>query len=203
MARIPASARLAMNLIGPSANIGEKEEIEIDYWRTSELESPESDSIDNIVNKMAEAKDFLSRLDRYANLFAGSSRILEIGAGQGWAAHIVKRRYPGAYVIATDISPHAVRSSRKWERVLEARVDDIRVCRSYELPFEDSSIDPSTAFSRPTTSSGTGGRCAKFTGFSRRAAGHCISMSRCAEPISIPWHTGASTGRDRRCPRMC
>ena len=34
-----------------------------------------------------------------------------------------------------------MRSSRKWERVLEARVDDIRVCRSYELPFEDSSID--------------------------------------------------------------
>jgi SAM-dependent methyltransferase len=135
-----------MNSFSPLGDIARKEEIEVEYWRTSETEKPEAESIRNLVNKLTEASVFLSRLDHYRRYFAASSRILEIGAGQGWAAHIVKREYPDAYVIATDISPYAIASCHKWERVFGAGIDEARACKSYELPFDDSSIDLVYAF---------------------------------------------------------
>ncbi|HEY3414589.1 MAG TPA: class I SAM-dependent methyltransferase [Armatimonadota bacterium] len=117
-----------------------KEQIEIDFWRDSREESPGADSIRNIVNKFSESRVLLAKLQHFDELFRGGM-ILELGAGQGWASCFVKRLYPGATVIATDISEYAVRSVPKWERFFETKLDKTVACRSYEMPFDDGSID--------------------------------------------------------------
>lgn len=124
--------------------VRDRHQAEIDYWRTSVHESPESWSVHNIVNKVGDAGVFLHLLGRYSAAFRG--RIIELGAGQGWASCLVKRIIPSACVIATDISPHAIASAHKWERLWEARLDGAYSCKSYETREADASIDLAFCF---------------------------------------------------------
>lgn len=117
-----------------------KEQIEIDYWKNSPTERPDSNSIENIVNKISDAPAFLDCLRQYAEVFSNSRTILELGAGQGWASCIVKRTYPQARVIATDISEFALASIHKWEHIFQAKVDATKACRSYEILQPDASV---------------------------------------------------------------
>jgi len=118
-----------------------RQQVEIDFWRDSPIERPESDAVENIVMKATEAGVFLDVLRRYAALFARASDILELGGGQGWASCIVKKTYPGARVHTTDISPYAIASVPKWERVFDTKLDAMSACPSYQIPVEDSSLD--------------------------------------------------------------
>ncbi|HRF58605.1 MAG TPA: class I SAM-dependent methyltransferase [Fimbriimonadaceae bacterium] len=127
--------------MNPELDLSRKEQIEIDFWRDSEAERPEADSLDVLVNKMGEAKTLLAKIRHFQAVFARSQTILELGAGQGWASCVVKRLFPEAKVIATDISEHAVASIGKWERVFEVKVDETFACKSYEIPVEDGSLD--------------------------------------------------------------
>lgn len=123
------------------ANIEEKQKIEIAFWRDSKDESPESDSIHNIINKVSDAGVFLDCIGRHQNKLATTGKILELGAGQGWASCVYKRLFPKTYVITTDISKFAVLSLAKWERLFEVRVDNSYACTSYETRESDASID--------------------------------------------------------------
>ncbi len=116
--------------------LSDRQQIEIDYWRTAVHERPEARSVDAIVAKCCEAQVFLLALARFQSDFQGASNILEMGAGQGWASTIVKSRCPAATVIASDISPYAVRSVGKWERVFGVSLDGALACRSYEAPLD-------------------------------------------------------------------
>ena len=63
-------------------NIKEKEKIEIEYWKNSPRENPDNFSIENIVNKLSDAKIFLEDVgNKYNNIFNGAVNILELGAG--------------------------------------------------------------------------------------------------------------------------
>lgn len=119
----------------------QRHRIEIDYWRTSEHESPESDSVFNIINKVTDAPAFLSCLHRHYTTAIEGQRVLELGGGQGWAACLFKRLYPIAHVTATDISPYAIQSVPKWEYIWRTKIDRAYACRSYETKEADSSID--------------------------------------------------------------
>ena len=66
---------------------------------------------------------------------------MEMGAGQGWAACLYKKLYPQAHVTATDISPFAVMSLPKWERIFKVAIDRAYACTSYETQEEDFSLD--------------------------------------------------------------
>lgn len=127
--------------MNPDIDLSRKEQIEIDFWRDSAAERPEVDSIDVLIMKMGEAKTLLAKIRHYEAVFARSKTILELGAGQGWASCVVKRLFPEAKVIATDISEHAVASIGKWERVFQVEVDETLACRSYEIPVADGSLD--------------------------------------------------------------
>jgi SAM-dependent methyltransferase len=122
-------------------NLADRQRIEIEYWRNSPTERPEAESVDNIVNKVSEAGIFLDLLQRFEADFSKSRRILELGAGQGWASCLVKRRYPDAHVVATDISEYAVASTHLWERIYGVRLDGASACLSYEIPADDASLD--------------------------------------------------------------
>jgi len=123
------------------SDIEAKQKIEIQYWRDSDHESPESDSIDNIINKVSDAEVFLDCLNRHQNKLAITGKILELGAGQGWASCVYKRLFPKTHVTATDISEFAIMSLPKWERLFEVKVDNSYACKSYETNERDSSID--------------------------------------------------------------
>lgn len=122
-------------------DLREKENIEVCFWRDAVQERPESDSVENIIDKAGDAAIFIDCLSRHEDAFRNSKRILELGSGQGWASCIVKRYVPDAEVIVTDISPYAVASVSKWEHVFRTRIDDAYACRSYDIPEADNSLD--------------------------------------------------------------
>jgi len=118
-----------------------KHRIEIDYWRDSDFESPESDSVYNIINKVADGMAFLGCLHRHIQDSDAAQHVLELGGGQGWASTLFKRLYPIAHVTATDISPFAVASVSKWEHVWQSKLDNSYACTSYETQETDNSVD--------------------------------------------------------------
>jgi SAM-dependent methyltransferase len=119
----------------------QRHNIEIDYWRESEHEAPESDSVYNVINKITDAPSFLGALHRHYTSAVPGQRVLELGGGQGWAACLFKRLYPSTHVTATDISPFAVESIYKWEYVWRTKIDNAYACRSYEIKEPDGSLD--------------------------------------------------------------
>lgn len=121
--------------------IDTKQQVEIDFWRDSETESPASDSLQNIVNKLTDANTFLDCLRKYKDRLSDKGRVLELGGGQCWGSCVYKRIYPNAFVTGTDISPFAVQSLPKWERVLDVKLDNSYACKSYEIPEDDASLD--------------------------------------------------------------
>ncbi len=126
--------------------IRDRETAEIRFWEESEIESPQSDAIENILNKAAEARVFLEKIRLFSQQFAEARSILELGGGQCWASCIVKRLYPRARVTATDIGPAAVASLHKWEHIYQVKVDESGACRAFDTPFLDDSFDLVFAF---------------------------------------------------------
>ena len=122
-------------------NIELKQEIEIEFSRKSKDESPESDSIYNIVNKISDAGVFLDCINRHRDKLTINVKVLELGGGQGWASCVYKSLFPNAHVTATDISEFAVRSLPKWERLFEVKIDNSYACRSYEIDEGNNSLD--------------------------------------------------------------
>src|SRR5690349_6518301 len=106
-----------------------------------EFESPGSDSVHNILNKITDAPNLLECLQPFDAVFKGSKDILELGGGQGWGSCLLKRLYPQARFTMSDISEFAVASLRKWEHVFQAKIDRSFACRSYDIPLEDASVD--------------------------------------------------------------
>lgn len=122
-------------------DLADRQEIEIEYWRLSSEESPDSESISNIINKVGDAQVFLDCFRRHYREPRDGQRILELGGGQGWASCLVKRLHPTLHVTATDISPYAVMSVPKWERLWQSKIDNAYDCKCYETRESDESID--------------------------------------------------------------
>lgn len=129
-----------------TVSIEEKQRIEIDYWRTSDTEAPDIDSVHNLVNKVAEAEIFLEALAALRGELPARGRVLELGGGQGWAACLYKRLNPACEVVATDISQFAIASAPKWERLWSVKLDGAYACRSYETLEPSASVDLVFAF---------------------------------------------------------
>ena len=132
----------------PMAPMGlnERQAIEIDFWRTSEKESPEADSPEVLISKLGEAGILLDCIKQYAGEFQLAGTILELGGGQGWGSCLVKRLHPTAKIFTSDISKWAVASLPKWEHVFRANVDQSFACSSYEIPLPSNSVDLVFAF---------------------------------------------------------
>jgi len=123
------------------AALDDKERQEILFWKNDPDEHPDADSLSPLIDKIRDTSLLLACLDRHDDGFRDAQDILELGAGQGWASCVVKRRYPQATVTATDISPYALASIPKWERVFDTHVDHTYACRSYEIDEPDASLD--------------------------------------------------------------
>lgn len=122
-------------------DLAQRQKIETQYWRQSLTEGPGSDLFQNFLKKAGDARVLLDLLACYRALFEGAATVLELGAGQGWAACVVKRLFPGARVTTTDISQDALASAWKWEYLCQVRLDKIFPSLSYELAVENDSVD--------------------------------------------------------------
>jgi ubiquinone/menaquinone biosynthesis C-methylase UbiE len=122
-------------------DIVKRQQMEIDFWKNSPLESPDTDSVLSVVNKMIEARWFLDCINRHQNIFEKSQVILELGGGQGWSSCIVKKLFPDKKVIHSDISQWAIASLPKWERIFNVKIDQSFACVSYSIPIQESSVD--------------------------------------------------------------
>jgi SAM-dependent methyltransferase len=136
-----------MKSLSPPGSLSRDESRQIAFWEDSPDESPNADSLEVLARKFNESRVFLEKLKGFRDLFSSATDILELGAGQCWASCMVKRQLPGARVVATDLAPAAVASAHKWERLLESKLDQIEVCKSYATPFPDNSFDLIFAFS--------------------------------------------------------
>jgi SAM-dependent methyltransferase len=96
--------------------------------------------------KAGEVPLFRRFFERYAELFGTARSIVELGGGWGWASYYVKARLPGARVVTTDIAWPIVERHREWEDFFHCRIDGGHCARSYDLPFEDGSIDLAFCF---------------------------------------------------------
>jgi SAM-dependent methyltransferase len=119
----------------------EKERVEIEYWRDSPTERPGAESIDNLLNKMAEARIFRAYLEKLRGLLCERGTVVELGAGQGWSSCLYKKLFPAARVIATDISSYAIESIEYWQRVFSVRADAHYACKSYATEEAADSVD--------------------------------------------------------------
>ncbi|MDQ6745234.1 MAG: class I SAM-dependent methyltransferase [Actinomycetota bacterium] len=127
--------------------IARRRAIELELWRSSPSERPESNSLHNIVNKAQDAAILLDLIERFRGRFERAERILELGGGQGWASCVVKGLFPDAHVTTTDLSTDAVASVGKWERIFEVELDGAEACTSDYLPLGDESQDLVFCFS--------------------------------------------------------
>ncbi len=128
-------------------DISEKERIDVESWRTNPYESPESDSIHNIINKMTDVPCLLECQAPFDSIFKKSTAVFELGGGQGWASCVLKRIYPQADFTVSDISEFAVASVHKWEKILSVTTEKPLACKSYDIPVPDASFDCVFTFS--------------------------------------------------------
>ena len=122
-------------------HLDERRKIEIDYWRDNSQEKPGADSLENQLDKQADALIFREAVRLYQKELLAARTVVELGAGQGWASCVVKRLFPDSHVTATDISEFAIASIERWERIYGVELDATAVCTSDQMPFEDGSVD--------------------------------------------------------------
>jgi SAM-dependent methyltransferase len=123
-----------------------RREIEKRFWASDDHERPGADPLINILNKVGEARVFHEKLNLHRDLFASSGTILELGGGQLWASSLVKRRFPDALVIGTDLSEDAIASHRLWAKIFGAAPDRALACPAEQIPIETGSVDLVFAF---------------------------------------------------------
>lgn len=125
----------AQNASPPSKS----DEKELLFWSTDPLESPQGDLFDNIVQKA----DFISVFEQLVPCLglAGKETVLEMGGGHCWASALVKRKYPDCYVVASDLSPDAVRFVENYEAILRTSVNEKWAFNCRRLPFEEEQFD--------------------------------------------------------------
>jgi ubiquinone/menaquinone biosynthesis C-methylase UbiE len=72
---------------------------------------------------------------------APARRVLDVGAGSGWAGALIKQRFPESEVVACDISPAALVKGGEIYPLLGSSVDYRVSGDTLHLPFEDGYFD--------------------------------------------------------------
>lgn len=121
--------------------ITDKELIEINYWKNSDIEGPGKQTLVNLINKIGDLTVFLECIKDLKDFTVDEGNVLELGAGQGWASCAYKHLYPKVNITATDISEYAISSVSYWERVFSVSNIKSYNCKSYETLELESSLD--------------------------------------------------------------
>jgi SAM-dependent methyltransferase len=112
---------------------------ELAFWQADPRYNRSSPFWENLKVKAGELRMFEDLLPRIGA--RPGERILELGAGQGWASAMLKHDHPGCEVHASDVSPEALLGAQKWEQLLGARLDGLWACQADHTPFADAQFD--------------------------------------------------------------
>lgn len=129
-------------------DLHQKESHDIKHWEDRYESSivNNQDLLFHKIEKMAEAKVFVSKLRQYFRYFASSSTILEIGGGSLWASYIIKKLLPDVRILGSDIAPRAIEQHRQWASVFNTQIDGAFVSSSYDIPQASETFDLIFAF---------------------------------------------------------
>jgi SAM-dependent methyltransferase len=124
-------------------SIHEKEKRDLSAWENlSRLKHDDNIIFFNYkVQKISELKIFERDIDQFHHLFQSAGTVLEVGGGSCWGSYYVKKMYPSARVIGSDIAKAATESHTIWRDFFDAEIDGIHACPSYNIPIEDNSVD--------------------------------------------------------------
>jgi ubiquinone/menaquinone biosynthesis C-methylase UbiE len=128
-----------VNIFRDDVSLSESDRKELQFWENDPGEGPDADIFENIVYKSRVMLTFRRALE-FMNI-SGDETILELGSGQGWASAMLKRKHPECYVVASDVSPHALMVASKYETVMATAIDEKWACGASRLPFADNQFD--------------------------------------------------------------
>lgn len=113
----------------------------IAYQKTQDNRSANDglELFEDIVFKSSFIKTFQALIPRLE--LSGKEKILEMGAGQGWASALLKSKYPDTYVVASDLVPVALHFCTKYENLLNINVDEKWAFNCRDIPFENEQFD--------------------------------------------------------------
>lgn len=128
-----------ISCVKDASSLSESDDKELLFWSTDPLESPRGDFFDNIVHKAGFISVFKQLMPCLG--LTGKETVLEMGGGHCWASALIKRSFPGCYVVASDLSPDAVRSIDSYETVLQTSVDEKWAFNCRQIPFAGEQFD--------------------------------------------------------------
>jgi ubiquinone/menaquinone biosynthesis C-methylase UbiE len=71
----------------------------------------------------------------------GTEKVLEMGAGHGWASVLLKRHFPACYIVASDLVSEALQFCIHYEQILGLSIDEKWAFHCRAIPFEDNTFD--------------------------------------------------------------
>ena len=98
-----------------------------------------ADLFDDVVFKSEFIRAFRRLIPRLE--LTGTERVLEMGAGHGWASVLVKRSFPECYVVASDLVPAALHFCVKYEQILDLSINEKWAFNCRDIPFADNTFD--------------------------------------------------------------
>jgi ubiquinone/menaquinone biosynthesis C-methylase UbiE len=72
---------------------------------------------------------------------SGTETILEMGGGFCWASAMIKRNYPNAYVVASDLIFSNLQHTKNYEKILGTHLDEKWALHCQDLPFTENKFD--------------------------------------------------------------
>jgi hypothetical protein len=182
-----------------SRELAERQGIEIRHWQQSVTEEPGSDPVLNFIKKAGDVRILLDLIGRFRPVFEGAASVLELGAGQGWASCMVKRLFPAAQVVATDISEAALASPGSGSSCARSGWTAPTPPSATSSPSQATPSISCSALPPPIILVPIAAPSRRLPGCSGRVAHACTSTSRPAPRTCTRWHTGGSTASVRRC----
>jgi ubiquinone/menaquinone biosynthesis C-methylase UbiE len=107
--------------------------------RTTRTAKEGQELFDDIVFKSNNIKAFRELIPRLE--LAPGQRVLELGAGQGWASVILKGQYRDCEFVASDLVPDALSFCRFYEELLGVSLDEKWAHNVRQMPFADAQFD--------------------------------------------------------------
>ena len=107
-------------------------------WQTLEHEGKDKPAWMALIHKRDEIFYFI---DHVQTDLDPTGSVLEIGSGSCWASSLIKVKSPGCYIVASDVSPSALRKGRQVCPILGGMPDLFIACDVETLPFNDESFD--------------------------------------------------------------
>jgi SAM-dependent methyltransferase len=96
-----------------------------------------------IFNDIVQKSNFIQTFQQVVSRLklSGRETVLEMGASHCWATVLLKGMYPDGYFVASDLLPACVRHASRWERLLDAKINEKWAFNCRDIPFRDAQFD--------------------------------------------------------------